>query len=436
MSSIEVLIQPIDSIIVPEERHRKVFVEANIEDLAKSINEHGLFHAPIVRSDGVTLVAGERRLRAIKHLLSLKIPITYNERKFDLGTLPVVSIAAKSELNVRLAEADENVIRVDLTWQEKADAVAGIHELRKLENPEHTEQATAAEVFPEERDERNLLTKVKDVKNDLLVTRFAEIVPAVKKAKTRGEALKIIEDHLTKVHNEKKAEHYVQTKPDSRHDIILGDMFEHMAKLPDNNFDCLVCDPPYGVNADEFKNQKAVKHDYDDTIEYAEKVITFILTDGLRVTRNKAHLYMFCDILLFQRWKDLATKIGWDVFKTPLIWSKGNNVGVLPRPDHGPRRTYEAILYAIKGNKPVKIAGAPDVIIAAHDRTIERGAHKPAELYADLISRSCSPGDKVLDPTCGTGPVFEAAEACHVRATGIEIDKAAIAMCYERLEEK
>ena len=64
----EVIIQELSNIVIPERRHRKTFIEADIKDLATSISTYGLFHAPVVLADGATLVAGERRLRAITSL--------------------------------------------------------------------------------------------------------------------------------------------------------------------------------------------------------------------------------------------------------------------------------------------------------------------------------------------------------------------------------
>ena len=130
----------------------------------------------------------------------------------------------------------------------------------------------------------------------------------------------------------------------------------------------------------------------------------------------------------------MAEELNWYVWPKPLIWFKGVNSGIAPRPDHGPRNTYEAIMYCIKGDKEVKIKNSVDVIDIPHERGIDYAAHKPADLYAELIKRSCEPGDFVLDPVCGSGPIFGAAEECRVTAVGIDSSKVAISLCYERLK--
>ena len=61
-------ILPVDSIIIPENRIRRSFEERAIKELANSIAFKGLWHPIVLRNDGITLVAGERRLRAISSL--------------------------------------------------------------------------------------------------------------------------------------------------------------------------------------------------------------------------------------------------------------------------------------------------------------------------------------------------------------------------------
>jgi ParB/RepB/Spo0J family partition protein len=54
-------------------RHRKDM--GDVAGLARSIGEVGLLHPIVVRPDG-TLIAGERRLAAFKHLSRTEIPVT------------------------------------------------------------------------------------------------------------------------------------------------------------------------------------------------------------------------------------------------------------------------------------------------------------------------------------------------------------------------
>jgi DNA modification methylase len=173
-----------------------------------------------------------------------------------------------------------------------------------------------------------------------------------------------------------------------------------------------------------------VSHDYSDDIAYATNCTSLLAREGFRVTKTNAALYMFCDIKLWSSWCDIFRAVGWYVWPVPLIWNKGN-VGSLLGAANGPRHCYEAVLYATKGSRACKTLS--DVISVPSPRAELHAAEKPVELYLDLLSRLAVPGDAILDPFCGSGPVFPAARALHCTATGIELNDAHIATATLRL---
>ena len=434
----EVILQDVEKIIIPDRRHRKTFVEEDLNNLADSIKSRGLFHAPIVLADGVTLVAGERRLLAIKLLLESKAEFSYNGDVVKPGQIPVVKITARTKTDIREAELSENIDRVNLSWREKSAAVGELHSIREEEKQElgegkQTRKETTQELHPEILDERDLKTKINDVSKDLLVEQYLHD-PDVAKAKSRADAIKIITKKLEAKKREALGKEYDISASAGKHSIILGDIFEEMPKLLKNEINCIITDPPYGIDADTFTNQAASKHKYRDDAEYGNAMGQFILEQGFELTKKKAHLYMFMDINKFLFWKEIGEKAGWYVWNRPLIWYKGVNSGIAPRPRHGPRNTYEAIMYCIKGDKEINIMGCVDVIDVPHERGIDYAAHKPAKLYDVLIERSCDAGDYVLDPACGSGPIFAAAVKRNVVATGIDNNEVAISHCYDRLK--
>ena len=417
----EVTIQDLSKIIIPEHRHRKTFIEVDIKDLATSISTHGLFHALVVLADGVTLVAGERRLRAITSLYEEKTTFSYNEIEVELGHIPVIKITTSSERGVREAELSENIDRVNLSWREKSLAVDELHRLRDEEKQEttgerQTKLETAKEVYPEDVDDRVIEVKLLDVSKDLIVAQFMND-PDVVKAPDRNKALKIITKKLEDKRRTKLGKKFDLSKGSGSHQIILGDVFKELPKIEKNQISCIIAE-----------------HLYKDDEEYGDTVAAFILEEGYRLTKKRAHLYMFVDINKFLIWKVIAEEFEWYVWPKPLIWFKGVNSGITPRSDHGPRNTYEAIMYCIKGDKKVKVKNSIDVINIPHERGIDYTAHKPTDLYTELIKRSCDPGDVVLDPICGSGPIFGAAVGCSVTAIGIDSNEVAISLCYERLK--
>lgn len=411
---------PIESLIIPPNRQRREFDETKIQELAASINSKGLMHPPVVREtpDGYILVAGERRTRAIKSLHLLDMGVTCNDTFVPAEQIPVTLLGELDALALREAELEENTIRVDLSWQEQASAMAELHALRSdqaaLEGKTQTVTATAEEIHGKVVTGGHI-TKVSE---SLIIAKHLHD-PDVQKAKSPKEAMKVLRKKADAEHRAKLAETFDTTK--TPHTLIHGDSLVELHNLESGVFDLILTDPPYGVGADTFGDMASTGHEYRDDPEYAKECYGKLAREGFRVTKAKAHAYIFCDIRNFGNIALEFVLAGWDVWERPMIWSKKN--GMLPKPDFGPRLTYEAILFASKGARKVLKVGAPDVLEFITEGKNEHGAQKPVALYSELISRSCYPGDHILDCFVGSGTVFPAANGTRTIATGIEISK-------------
>ena len=105
-------------------------------------------------------------------------------------------------------------------------------------------------------------------------------------------------------------------------------------------YDLIIADPPYGIDASGagFRARSVIHHNYKDDVESARQIIQTILTEGFRITKQRANIFIFCDIDLFPTLKQSASNMGWTVFRRPLIWMKSRvrrsgPVG-RPRPPH------------------------------------------------------------------------------------------------------
>jgi len=424
------LINP-DHVIVPDNRQRRDFDETALKELANSIEQKGLMHPIVLRNDGKTLIAGERRLRAVKLLTEEQRPFPCND-SLIAGMIPYTSLASLNELEVEEAELEENIIRTDLTWQEQSHATARLHQLRQEQKGKSEETGkenwtlgdTITEILGKEASGRNYQT----LNQDLMLHEHLDD-EEIAKAKTKKEALKILEKKKVKEHREKLAEAFDLTK--THHEIIQGDFFEEVVKLPDATYSVIITDPPYGIDADDFGSQADNAHEYNDSEEYGLECYRVLAREGFRITTDEAHCYAFCDIRLFFKIAEMFSSFGWEVFPTPLIWAKGN--GMLPLPEHGPRRTYEIILFANKGKRKVNSV-QPDVISIPKIPAPDFGAQKPDELYRNLLLRSYLPGDKVLDCFAGAGAMVRAAKNLPVKVTAIELSQEKINYIFANME--
>jgi DNA modification methylase len=190
------------------------------------------------------------------------------------------------------------------------------------------------------------------------------------------------------------------------------------------------------MDADQFGDGggklNGITHQYNDSHPAWTLLMSQWAGLSFCITKPEAHAYVFCDIDRFHELKRFMQAAGWYVFRTPLIDFKTDS-GRVPLPDRGPRRQWEMILYAIKGNKPVTHI-YPDVIPCTADETMTHGAQKPVALYVNLLKRSVKSGDKVLDTFGGSGTLIPAAHALLCEATVIEQVPEYYGMCLTRLK--
>lgn len=414
----------VSEILVPANRQRKNFPIEKNEELKASIRTKGLLNPITVRGDGNTLVAGERRLRAMIELHQNDEPFTCNSAMVPLGQIPCLFLGKLSPLEIEEAELEENTIRLDLSWQDKAFALARLNTLRGHQAALRGESHTPADLIEE-------LTGIRDgnssIRDALHISKYLDL-PEVAKAKTQKEATQIVKRKLEMAHRQKLAEEVKETK--TPHTILHGDAAKQLAEFEYKMFDLILTDPPYGVSADRFGDQAGVTHNYSDKLEDAMDLYEVLAREGYRVCKPAAHAYVFCDFSLFRTIATTFMLEGWNVWPRPLIWNKKN--GMLPRPAHGPRYTYEVILFATKGDRET-LCVKPDIIECGQVQNQIHAAEKPIELLRDLISRSCRPGDTILDPFAGSGSTLEAAFLSGCIATLVELNPDNYNMCLERL---
>lgn len=108
---------PIEQISPNPFQPRKVFNDASIEELARSVREHGIIQPLVVTKTGdnkYRLVAGERRFRAAQKAGLTSVPVVIKETMADSDTLQIALI--------------ENIQREDLNPIEEAYAYHQLHE--------------------------------------------------------------------------------------------------------------------------------------------------------------------------------------------------------------------------------------------------------------------------------------------------------------------
>ena len=431
---------PLKDIVVASNRQRRTFDETLAQELVHSIQEsaHGLLHPLVVRRslEGPVLVAGERRLRAISDIYALGQIFRFNGAPIPPGMVPVVNLGDLSPIDAEEAELEENIRRVDLSWQERAEATSRLLALRQKQADVAGEHApTTRQIADEVRPDMTPEASIDVTRKELIVSRFLDD-PEVAKAPTLNEAFKVLKKKEERKKNAELAATIGESFTSAAHTLLNVDSSEWMKAAPAASFDVILTDPPYGMGADEFgdsgQGASASAHFYKDDRATWLRIISWFASESFRLAKPDAHLYAFCDFDNFTHFKDALTDAGWKVHRTPLIWSNPDGFRA-PWPEQGPQRKYELILYAVKGGlKTTALKG--DVLEYRKDSALGHPAQKPVALLSDLLRRSARPGMTVLDPFGGSGPLLAAAHDLKLSATVLEMDPAAYAIAAKRLQ--
>lgn len=436
----------IERIVVPDNRQRREFDPAALEELRISIQEsaYGLQHAIVVRPSDqpgtYLLVAGERRLRAIRDIYELGGEFRHAGEYVAANQVPVVNLGDLDPLDAFEAELEENIRRVDLTVMERALATAALMELRTKQaardgKPTPTQADIAREISDIPAGVPVVGQPADTVSKQLMVARHKDD-PEVQKATSLRDAVKIIKKReeakrVTQLAATVGAS-YTADRLQLHHADADEWLREHRAE-----FDIILTDPPYGMGADQFGDSgttagAAGAHFYDDSYESWLKMIDWFSVASARVAKPDAHLYAFCDIDRFAEFRERLAAEGWNVHRTPLIWHNPDGFRA-PWPEHGPQRKYELILYARRGEKKCTVLRG-DVLEYRKDPAFGHPAQKPVNLLIDLLRRSAQPGDTVLDTFAGSGPILAACHDLRLSCVALERDQTAYGMALKRLQ--
>jgi len=405
-----------------------------------SIEANGLLQPIVVREAGgrYTLVAGHRRLSALALASGLGEGIRFGGEAWGAGFAPCVCLGDLSQLAAEEAELEENIRRVDLSWDERAAATARLSDLRGRKAKEAGAlPPNVGDIAKEVRGSAEATAREATRREIILAPLLAQGAEHLKGSKSLDEAWKAHLREETRKENIRLGEKVGETFGAHSHRLIQAECLQWIRDQPPAQFDVILTDPPYGMGADSFGDAggrlQGQTHGYKDSPEEWQNLIGALGAHWFRVAREQAHLYVCCDIDGFHYAREWLRKVGWNVHRTPLVNFKVDGSRV-PWPQHGPQRKWELVLYAEKGRKNVTRI-YPDVIETKGDDNLGHGAQKPVELYINLLKRSVRPGDSVLDCFAGTGTIFPACHELQCLATGVEMDPGYYGIALKRLQD-
>ena len=389
---------PPSSIIINPDRQRKDL--GNVEELAESIHRLGLIN-PVVIDPSNVLVAGERRLTAMRSLGWTAIPVQYTTEL--------------SDYELQCIEFEENVKRKDLTWQEECAALEKFHKLKVGHEEGWTQDKTAEAMGLSPQGVVRKLAVARELSNEKVAgaDKFSAAYNLVARSTERrkASALAQVDLTVTSVLAEAGPEPVQEERAPP---LLCANFHEWQESYSGPRFNLIHCDFPYGINvADSPRQNAAITDHYEDGKDVYDALLYRLGLGMENVVAESAHLIFWFSMDFYEQTRLALTNMGWTVNPFPLIWHKSDNTGIAPDTQRWPRRTYETALVASRGDRKLTSAGCRANSLAfpgSRDGAIHI-SEKPIPVLSHFMSMFCDEYSLVLDPTCGSGNSLRAAHA-------------------------
>jgi site-specific DNA-methyltransferase (adenine-specific) len=459
------------------QRIRKEY--GDLEALASSIGRHGQLQ-PIVLTDDNLLVAGERRLEAVKLIGQEHIDAVFR--------------AELSETQLKELELEENIRRKDFTWPEEVTALSDLYDLKQAKYGARSPngmlvEGAAGPGFGIKDAASEFDRAAGSISMDLQLARAIKEFPRLAEEKTKSAAFKrykrlrelqlrqelakrsgqVQDAEMDKAMSatdiaEKLAAESVGEEPAKGFDtaderaasptivkkatfkgygiLYNADSKYVLRNLPSASVDCIITDPPYALNLHGGEEEKTagkrlVEYHgglYDDDPHKVIDMIDNVLGELQRILKPNGHMYLF----FHHNWyEDMYHMLGrhfkYDhVEPTPIIWIK--NTSGMGDPYARWVYAYEPCLFVNRGRNLVK---GQDFNYIKVD-TVPPGqkihpTEKPLALLRALITASCTKGEVVMDCFSGSGSTLIAAIQLGCRFYGIEQDETYYRRAAERI---
>lgn len=215
--------------------------------------------------------------------------------------------------------------------------------------------------------------------------------------------------------------------------LYQDDCLNTLAKLPQNNFDCIIADPPYMIGAKSAGDKTSKSGSWVD-IENAAFWFQAWISLCRELLKPTGH------IAIFTNWRSVPTlfsafaRLKWPI-NSLMIWDK---MWIGPASKKQLRPRYEMIIISGNNEAVVKDRSVPDIISckwqAGNMKTTPHPAEKPIELISELLNIFLPSGSGfVLDPFMGSGTTGIAAKKRNFQFIGIEKDPDYFAIAQKRL---
>lgn len=491
-----VLVPLTDVVIERDKRQRTNIPPESVMQLAESIANSQWIAPILIDQDTNLLVAGERRYTAVS-LLQAAVNGDYsafaNVAAAKATLFPIQSCSIESwqnwtkipaqlgrdftSLDLLSYEFIENHQRQDLSWQDKARAIYGIHaEGFKVEggawNNAKTSKVTGLD--------HSTVSKYLKIWRPMEADPIAEIKLIIRESLTLNAALQALarytsrrQDHVVSLakpavvaeglselslstpsptpikkpgplpgatHTEAESQaldeddwdEIAQELTFAETVLLNADAHEWSESYVGKPFNFLHCDFPYGIDFNTGPQGRTVDaqltNDYDDSAELYWSLLQTLATQRKQLIAESAHIMFWysqnleveTEAFLIKEFPDATLQ------RFKMIWHCSDGSGIVPDSQRYGRRTYETAMLLTFGDRKIV---APKALSFAAPRGTGSRIHrsqKPVQVLHHFMSMFVDDASSVLDLTAGSGTSLLVAHQLGARRiTGLEISKEA-----------
>ena len=431
---------PIKDIAVID-RARKIYNK--VEALAVSLDNFGQIHAIRIRRPKPEeleaaagkpwiLVAGGRRMAAAM----MNKWETIRAEDYD-------EMEPWKQLAIEL---EENLQRDDMHFSEIVANKAKLHERYRSVNPGWKLENTA-ELIGE---------SIVNVSRDLALDRAIKENPSLKKATSKKAALQSVKRTQHLKARESQQTSNLQSRV-LRSKVVTADARDWLRLQETASVDLVAGDLPYGIGYFDYPTSSneggGGLSEYDDSTEKAKDLIVDIVPELVRVTKPTGWIILFMNWELHDFLENCintcckkhfgyrvddkhkrcsntiaeASKYTCEYPKCepiPWLWYRPNSRNNPQQPDLHAQNQYELITVCNMGQGRLVMEGRVGNVLEFDSEYSERvhAMEKPIELWKEVIQRVTVMGEKVIDPTFGSGTSLAAAAALGRDFTGCELN--------------
>lgn len=400
-----------DVVVLPERIRTEL---GDIQSLALSILKYGLLN-PITVTDKLVLIAGERRLTAVRDQLKheeidVRIPCEEGEPLDELAQIEM--------------EVVENAHRKTLTYGEECEEIRRYHRCAIKKAGQAIKGKGAGWGV---RDTAVALGKsVGFVSQALQLADAIDRNPGLATAENKVSAFKQMKRDEERAANLAAVE-VVKKCGFTPECLMLGDNLPILKKWTSSTVAYINADPPYGI---KYGEDKVVTDRWGDVYAIQDiphevfNNLELVLRECFRILLPGGHLHLWFHMQHYIVLYSMLKGVGFEVNPVPFFWVKSKHGGGIS--DHTHSNATEPAFHAWKGEaRKCTKAGQLNysLVEKVPDQSKIHPTEKPTQLYRPMIEQYSKENEPCLDPYAGSASFLRACFQTGRDGRGIEMKK-------------